>query len=43
MRHGVTAVLVLSGETKMADVDSARIEDRPDFVYADLGAVKADR
>lgn len=42
-RHGVTAVLVLSGETKMADVDSARIEDRPDFVYADLGAVMADR
>ncbi len=38
-RHGVTAVLVLSGETKQADVDAADPADRPDFVYADLGAV----
>lgn len=38
-RHGVTAVLVLSGETKQADVDAAAPEDRPDFVYDDLGAV----
>lgn len=38
-RHGVTSVLVLSGETTMADVDAAKDDDRPDFVYADLGAV----
>lgn len=38
-RHGVTSVLVLSGETKQEDVDNAAETDRPDFVYADLGAV----
>ena len=38
-RHGVTSVLVLSGETKQVDVDAADPADRPDFVYADLGAV----
>lgn len=38
-RHGVTSVLVLSGETKQADVDLADECDKPDFVYADLGAV----
>ncbi len=38
-RHGVTAVLVLSGETKQSDVDNAANSDRPDYVYADLGAV----
>ena len=38
-RHGVTAVLVLSGETNQADLDAADPADRPDFVYADLGAV----
>ena len=38
-RHGVTSVLVLSGETKQADVDRAEDKDKPDFVYADLGAV----
>ncbi len=38
-RHGVTSVLVLSGETKLEDVAKAAIEDRPDFVYDDLGAV----
>lgn len=38
-RHGVTSVLVLSGETKQEDVDKAAEADRPDFVYADLGAV----
>ena len=42
-RHGVTSVLVLSGETKQADVDAADPKDRPDFVYADLGAVMADQ
>ena len=38
-RHGVTSVLVLSGETKQSDVDAAAECDRPDFVYADLGEV----
>lgn len=38
-KHGVTSVLVLSGETKMADVQSAGEADRPDYVYDDLGAV----
>lgn len=38
-RHGVTSVLVLSGETKQSDVDAAAEADRPDYVYADLGAV----
>lgn len=38
-RHGVTSVLVLSGETKQTDVDKAEEKDKPDFVYADLGAV----
>lgn len=41
-RHGVTAVLVLSGETSQADVDKADNADKPDFVYDDLGAVMAD-
>lgn len=41
-RHGVTAVLVLSGETTQADVDAADEADKPDFVYADLGAVMDD-
>lgn len=38
-RHGVTSVLVLSGETKPEDVESADPCDRPDFIYADLGDV----
>ncbi len=38
-RHGVTSVLVLSGETTEDDVKTADESDRPDFVYADLGAV----
>ena len=41
-RHGVTSVLVLSGETKPADLEKADGRDRPDFVYADLGAVMDD-
>ncbi len=41
-RHGVTSVLVLSGETKMSDVDASDEKDRPDFVFADLGAVMDD-
>ncbi len=35
-KFGVTAVLVLSGETKMKDVDSALNEDKPDFVFDSL-------
>lgn len=41
-RHGVTSVLVLSGETKQADIDIADEKSRPDFIYADLGAVMDD-
>ena len=35
-RHGVTAVLVLSGETQLADVDAAAPADRPDFLFQSL-------
>ena len=42
-RHGVTAVLVLTGETTVKDVGNAKPEDRPDFVYDDLAAVAADK
>ena len=38
-RHGVTAVLVLSGETKIADVDDAAEKDRPDYVFPSLDEV----
>lgn len=38
-RHGVTAVLVLSGETQQSDVDRAKKEDKPDFVFPSLAAV----
>lgn len=41
-RHGVTAVLVLSGETTLGDVEKANESDRPDFIYKDLGAVMED-
>ena len=41
-KHGVTSVLVLSGETTLADVEAAELSDRPDFVYDDLGAVMND-
>ena len=41
-RHGVTSVLVLSGETTSEDVEAAKKCDRPDFVYKDLGAVMDD-
>ena len=41
-KHGVTSVLVLSGETKIEDVEAAADADKPDFVYDDLGAVHAD-
>lgn len=38
-RHGVTSVLVLSGETKQPDVDRAKEEDRPDFIFPSLAEV----
>jgi HAD superfamily hydrolase (TIGR01450 family) len=38
-RHGVTAVLVLSGETQPADVEAAEEADRPDFTFDSLDNV----
>lgn len=38
-RHGVTAVLVLSGETKIEDVEAAEAVDRPDFMFGSLDDV----
>jgi HAD superfamily hydrolase (TIGR01450 family) len=38
-RFGVTAVLVLSGETQPADVDAAEVCDKPDFVFGSLDDV----
>ncbi len=35
-RHGVTSVLVLSGETLQADVDRADPADRPDLIFPSL-------
>ncbi|MBQ7334660.1 MAG: HAD-IIA family hydrolase [Clostridia bacterium] len=40
-KHGITAVLVLSGETKMTDVDAAQPEERPDMIFGNLGDVDA--
>ena len=38
-RHGVTSVLVLSGETTLSDVDAADEADRPDLIFASLDEV----
>jgi HAD superfamily hydrolase (TIGR01450 family) len=38
-KFGVTAVLVLSGETQMIDVDNADASDKPDFVFGSLDDV----
>jgi len=38
-RHGVTAVLVLSGETTSEDVENAAEKDRPDYVFPSLDEV----
>ncbi len=38
-RHGVTAVLVLSGETTPADVEKADAADKPDLVFPSLDEV----
>lgn len=35
-RHGVTAVLVLSGETKWEDVEKSAEADRPDYIFDSL-------
>ena len=40
-RHGVTAVLVFSGETKMEDVEGAEEKDRPDYIFPSLDEVDA--
>ena len=39
-KHGITAVLVLSGESTEADVAAAAPEERPDMIFSDLGAVE---
>ncbi|MFA6947962.1 MAG: HAD-IIA family hydrolase [Eubacteriales bacterium] len=41
-RGGVTAVLVLTGETTEADVRAASESDRPDFIYPSLAEADAD-
>lgn len=38
-KHGVTAILVLSGETTAEDVERAEESDRPDLVYPSLAEV----
>ncbi|MDY4897960.1 MAG: HAD-IIA family hydrolase [Eubacteriales bacterium] len=38
-KHGVTAVLVLSGETQPSDVDAAAPAEKPDFVFDSLDNV----
>lgn len=38
-KFGVTAVLVLSGETQPEDVDAAEVCDKPDFVFNSLDDV----
>ena len=38
-RHGVTTVLVLSGETILEDAQKAEVCDRPDYIFEDLDAV----
>ncbi len=40
-RHGVTAVLVYSGETTPADVEAASNADKPDFAFQSLADVDA--
>ena len=38
-RHGVTAILVLSGETTTEDVEAAAAADKPDYVFDSLDDV----
>ena len=39
-RSGVTAVLVLTGETKLKDVEAAQEKDRPDIILDDAKALE---
>ena len=39
--HGVTAIVVLTGETQQADVDAATPAQRPDMTFASLAEVDA--
>ena len=41
-KHGVTAILVLTGETQMDDVDAATVEEKPDFVFPSLAEADAE-
>ena len=38
-KHGVTAILVLTGETTQSDVDAAQPTERPDMTFASLAEV----
>jgi 4-nitrophenyl phosphatase len=38
-RHGVTAVLVLTGETSLSDVERAEDCDKPDYIFPSLAEV----
>lgn len=40
-KHGITAVLVLTGETSLSDVEAAEESARPDIVLGDLGEASA--
>lgn len=40
-KHGVTAVLVLSGETTAEDVDAALVAEKPDLVFPSLDEVSS--
>ncbi len=40
-KHGVCSILVLTGETTMADVEKAGACDRPDYVFPSLAEVDA--
>jgi len=35
-RHGITSVLVLTGETKQSDVERASEDDKPDYIFPSL-------
>jgi ribonucleotide monophosphatase NagD (HAD superfamily) len=37
-KHGITAALVLTGETKLADVDAATDEEKPDVLLDSLAS-----
>ncbi len=39
--HGVTSVLVLTGETTVSDVEQAEEKDRPDFIFDSLDMVNS--